>query len=57
MTSTEPEHIRQIRDTVRKFVETEIPRTKAIEWDATDKIPRQLLVKLGEIGITGITTP
>ena len=57
MTSTEPEHIRQIRDTVRKFVETEIPRTKAIEWDATDKIPRQLLVKMGEIGITGITTP
>lgn len=57
MSVTEPEHIVQIRDTVRKFVETEIPRSKAIEWDATDKIPRALLKQMAALGLTGITTP
>lgn len=57
MSASEPEHIQQIRDTVRKFVDAEIPRTKAIEWDATDEIPRSLLKKMGDLGLTGITTP
>ena len=57
MSATEPEHIVQIRETVRKFIETEIPRVRAIEWDANDKIPRSLLKQMGNLGLTGITTP
>ena len=57
MSSIEPEHINQLRQTVRKFVEKEIPRSAAIAWDADDSVPRDLISKFGELGLTGVTTP
>ena len=57
MPATEPDHILQIRDSVRKFITLNMPRHLAIEWDAADKILRHLIKQMAELGLTGVTTP
>ena len=46
-----------LRDTIRKFVETEIPREVAIEIDEQDRFPRELLQKLCDLGFMGMNVP
>ncbi|KPK29412.1 MAG: hypothetical protein AMK69_06610, partial [Nitrospira bacterium SG8_3] len=46
-----------IRDTMRKFVETEIPRELAIEIDEEDRFPHELIQKLSDLGFMGINVP
>jgi len=46
-----------MRDTVHKFVETEIPREVAVEIDEQDKFPHQLLQKLCDLGFMGMNVP
>ena len=46
-----------LRDTIRKFVETEIPREVAIEIDEQDTYPHELLDKLSALGFMGINVP
>jgi isovaleryl-CoA dehydrogenase len=43
-----------IRDTVKNFAQAEIA-PRAAEIDRTDKFPRDLLPKMGELGLLGIT--
>ena len=43
-----------IRETVKNFAQTEIA-PRAAEIDRTDKFPRDLLPKMGELGLLGIT--
>lgn len=57
MSALEAEHISQIRETVRRFVEKEIPTSAAIKWDIEDQIPQEVINKLGELGLMGITIP
>ena len=38
MNFEEPDHIRQLRDTLRRFVENEMPRSAAQEWDKEDHL-------------------
>lgn len=44
------------RRTIREFAEKEIaPRAR--EWDATQKFPRDLMTRLGEMGFLGVVFP
>ena len=43
-----------IRETVKNFAQNEIA-PRAAEIDRTDKFPRDLLPKMGELGLLGIT--
>ena len=44
-----------LREFVRDFVEREIPRAMAREFDETESYPHALLGRLGEMGLMGIT--
>jgi len=46
-----------LRDTMRRFVEAEIPREVAVEIDEKDEFPHQLLQKLCDLGFMGINVP
>ncbi len=51
----EPEHVRMLRDATRRFVEAEMPREKAREWDRGNIYPADVMKKLGEMGMMGLT--
>lgn len=53
----EPEHIAILRDTVRRFVDTEMPRAAAQAWDRDNQFPRDVFAKLCALGVTGLTVP
>ena len=55
MQISEPEHIQQLRETLMRFVDKEIPRQLAMEWDRDDTMPRDFLKKLADLGLTGMT--
>ena len=57
MDFTEPEHIRQLRDTLERFVEKEMPRSAAAHWDKTNHFPREVFDKLAKLGVMGLTVP
>jgi Acyl-CoA dehydrogenases len=50
------EEQRMVRDMVRDFAESEIrPRLKSIEYEGN--FPRDLVAKMGELGLMGLTVP
>jgi alkylation response protein AidB-like acyl-CoA dehydrogenase len=51
----EPEHISLLRQTIRRFVETEIPRESARQWDREHRFPPELFRKLADLGVCGLT--
>lgn len=51
----EPEHVRMLRETARRFVEAEMPREKAREWDRGNIYPAEVMKKLGALGMMGLT--
>lgn len=53
----ESEHIREYRDVLRRFVENEMPREAAAEWDRTDTYPSEVIKKLADLGVMGLTIP
>lgn len=53
----EAEHIAILRDTMRRFVETEMPREAAQAWDRDNHFPRDVFAKLCELGVAGLTVP
>ena len=57
MNFEEPDHIRQLRDTLRRFVENEMPRSAAQQWDKENYFPRDVFDKLAELGVMGLTIP
>jgi len=48
------EEQKMLRDTICRFVETEIPREVAVEIDEKDEFPHELLQKLCDLGFMGI---
>lgn len=46
-----------LKETVRRFVEAEIPRELAVEIDEQDRFPHELLQKLSDLGFMGINVP
>lgn len=51
----EPEHVRMLRASVSRFVEAEMPREKAREWDRGNIYPREVMAKLADMGLMGLT--
>lgn len=49
------EHITMIRNTMRRFVESEMPREAARKWDKENYFPREVFDKLGALGMMGLT--
>jgi alkylation response protein AidB-like acyl-CoA dehydrogenase len=54
---TESEDIRLIRDAVRRFVGTHMPRELARKWDKQNIFPREVYAELGKMGVMGLTVP
>lgn len=51
-----PEHLRQMRDQVRRFVEQNVvPHGE--EWERAGKIPREIYRQMGELGLLGMRYP
>ncbi|GAA4102330.1 acyl-CoA dehydrogenase family protein [Zhongshania borealis] len=51
------EHVSMIRDTIERFVEKEMPRSLARQWDNDNYFPRDIHNKLVELGLMGLTVP
>ena len=51
----EEEHITMLRDMIRKFVAKEVTPEMVAEWDKADQIPREMLERMGELGLCGLT--
>ena len=53
----EPEHVTMLRDTLRQFIEKEMPRDTVREWDKNDHFPKDVFKKLANLGVTSLTVP
>lgn len=53
----ELEHVRMLRETLRRFVAQEMPREDARKWDHDNHFPREVFDKLASLGVTGLTVP
>jgi len=53
----ESEHVRMLREMLRRFVATEMPRQAAKRWDKENHFPRDVFAKLAELGVMGLTVP
>ena len=51
----EPEHIRMLRDTIRRFVATEMPREQVQQWERAHRFPPEVFKKLAALGVCGLT--
>ncbi|MGK2741688.1 acyl-CoA dehydrogenase family protein [Tepidicaulis sp. LMO-SS28] len=52
----EPEHVRMLRDQVRRFVDERMPRAKAREWDKGNIFPRDVFDEFAALGMMALTT-
>jgi len=57
MDFSEPDHIRQLRDMLERFVDKEMPRSKAALWDKQNHFPRDVFDRLAALGVFGLTVP
>lgn len=57
MDFTEPDHVRQLRDTLERFVAREMPRAAAARWDRDNHFPRDVFEKLAQLGVLSLTVP
>lgn len=53
----ESEVISQVRDTIRRFASKEITRDLAAEWDRNNHFPRDVFMRLAELGLMGLAIP
>ncbi len=53
--SDEPEHIRMLRDTIQRFVATEMPPDRVRQWDREHRFPPEIFRKLADLGVCGLT--
>lgn len=51
----EPEHIRQLRETLRRFVAEEMPPALRRRLDREHRFPPELFRKLADLGVCGLT--
>jgi alkylation response protein AidB-like acyl-CoA dehydrogenase len=51
----EPEAIRQLRETLRRFVAAEMPPEKVRQWDREHRFPPELFRRLADLGVCGLT--
>jgi alkylation response protein AidB-like acyl-CoA dehydrogenase len=46
-----------LRDLLARFLEREAPPEAAAQWDREDHIPREMLGRMAELGLCGLTVP
>jgi len=51
----EPEHVAILRDTLRRFVASEMPSEAIRRWDREHTFPREVFAKLAALGVCGLT--
>lgn len=54
---SEPEHLRMLRASLRRFVEQEMPRASAARWDRENLFPREVFDRLAAMGMMALTVP
>jgi alkylation response protein AidB-like acyl-CoA dehydrogenase len=54
---SEHEDVEALRDLVRSFLAKEVPPELASRWDREDFIPREMLGRLADLGLCGLTVP
>lgn len=57
MNFDESEIVTTLRETLERFVEKEMPRSAAQDWDARNHFPRDVHRKLADLGVLGLTIP
>ena len=55
MNFDESEIVTALRDSLERFVEREMPRSAARDWDARNHFPREVHRKLADLGVLGLT--
>jgi alkylation response protein AidB-like acyl-CoA dehydrogenase len=53
----ESEVVTALRESLARFVEREMPRAAAHDWDARNHFPRDVHRKLADLGVLGLTIP
>jgi alkylation response protein AidB-like acyl-CoA dehydrogenase len=53
----ESEELEALRDLVARFLEREVTPEIAAQWDRDDLVPRDMLKRMAEIGLTTLTVP
>jgi len=51
----EPAHLVQLRDSIRRFIEREMPREAVRRWDRERIFPREVFHRLAATGVCGLT--
>ncbi len=51
----EPDHIQQLRESLRRFVREEMPPDAVQRWDREHRFPDELFRKLAAMGVCGLT--
>ncbi|MCP4303109.1 MAG: acyl-CoA/acyl-ACP dehydrogenase [Gammaproteobacteria bacterium] len=57
MNFDEAEHITMLRETLRRFIDKELPRAEARRLDRESDFSDETFAKLCELGVTGLTVP
>lgn len=57
MNFDEGETIQALRQSLERFVEREMPRSAAQQWDRENHFPRDVHKKLADLGVLGLTVP
>ncbi len=57
MDFSENEDTQALRDLLRRFLEKEITSEMVARWDLEDRIPREMLKRIAELGVCGLTVP
>ena len=57
MDFSEPEHITMLRDSIRRMLEKHATREQMAQWDEADKVPRDLIEPIRDLGVCQITVP
>ncbi|MDG2004494.1 MAG: acyl-CoA/acyl-ACP dehydrogenase [Novosphingobium sp.] len=53
----ESEELAALRDLIARFLEREVPPEMATKWDSEDLVPRTMIKRLAELGLTMLTVP
>jgi alkylation response protein AidB-like acyl-CoA dehydrogenase len=53
----EPESVRLVRETIRRFVAREMPRVAVRQWDRERTFPMDVFRRLAATGVCGLTVP
>lgn len=53
----EPEHVVMLRDSLRRFVDQKAPFEAATQWDRQDRIPRELVQDIADLGVCSLVVP